>query len=85
MYFLFLAPILCAQTQDQVKIIVFIHLNLTAIFNHNADTYLRNLYFWNLIEAADPDIIVIEELNSLSGDVGFLNNVMNASSTLYDK
>ncbi|MBK7886416.1 MAG: hypothetical protein IPJ86_03665 [Bacteroidetes bacterium] len=85
MYFLFLAPILCAQTQDQVKIMAYNLLNYPAISNPNADTTLRNPYFRTVIEAANPDILVIEELNSLSGDLGFLTNVMNASATLYAK
>ncbi|MBL0095346.1 MAG: hypothetical protein IPP46_01785 [Bacteroidetes bacterium] len=85
MSLLFIANSLCAQTQDQVKIMAYNLLNYPAISNPNADTALRNPYFRTVIEAANPDILVIEELNSLSGDLGFLNNVMNASATLYAK
>lgn len=51
--------------------------------NTEADTALRNPSFRTIIGAVQPDLLVVTELNSLSGMNGFLTHVMNASTTSY--
>ncbi len=47
------------------------------------DTTARNPYFRTTIASVNPDILVVEEILSQAGVTGFLNNVMNASSSTY--
>lgn len=49
----------------------------------SADTSLRNPYYRTTIAAANPDILVIEEIISQAGLNGFLSNVMNANGSIY--
>ncbi|MFN8155341.1 MAG: hypothetical protein U0Y08_13700 [Bacteroidia bacterium] len=72
-----------AQQHDQVKVMAY---NLLAYPDQSgvvADTTLRNPYYRTIVQAADPDIMAVEELNTQTGYLGFLNNVMNANGAVY--
>lgn len=72
-----------AQQSDQVLLAAYNLLNYPDGANNQADTALRNPGFRTIIAAVNPDILVVTELNSLSGMNGFLGKVMNASSSSY--
>ncbi len=62
---------------DPVKLMSYNLLNYPATSSFVSDTTLRNPFFRTIIGAANPDILVVQELRSDSGYIGFLNNVMN--------
>ena len=65
---------------DPVKLMSYNLLNYPnkdANQSITADTIVRNPYYRISIAAANPDILVVQELISLAGLTGFLNNVMN--------
>lgn len=68
-----------AQQTEQVLLAAYNLLDYPDGANSQADTALRNPGFRTIIAAVNPDILVVTELNSLSGMNGFLVNVMNAS------
>ncbi|MBL7923797.1 MAG: endonuclease/exonuclease/phosphatase family protein [Bacteroidia bacterium] len=84
---LLLTAVVCtlspAQVQDPVKLMAYNLLNYPDAGNPAADTALRHPYFRTVIAAADPDILVVEELNSQAGLNAFLNKVMNAQAKVY--
>lgn len=74
---------LIAQQQDQVILMDYNLLNYPDPSNSGADSALRNPFYRTTIGSVNPDILVVEEMNTQSGMNGFLSNVMNASSTTY--
>lgn len=46
-------------------------------------TLHRNPYFRTIINSISPDILVVSEINTLSGVNSFLSNVMNYNSSIY--
>lgn len=64
--------------QQQVKIVAYNLLNYPG-----SDTTGRNPYFRQVIQALNPDILVVEEITSQAGVNGFLSNVMNAQGNNY--
>ncbi|MEO6693937.1 MAG: endonuclease/exonuclease/phosphatase family protein [Ignavibacteria bacterium] len=71
----FLFPL---YSQQQMKIMTYNLLNYP-----NTDTNIRNPHFRTVISSINPDVIVVNEINSLSGVNAFLNNVLNYSSAAY--
>ncbi len=47
------------------------------------DTTTRNPYFRTVISAAQPDVLIVQEMTSQAGVNGFLNNVLNSVSPGY--
>lgn len=47
------------------------------------DTTVRNPYFRTIFSNIQPDILVVQEMHSLAGQTGFLNNVLNVASSGY--
>jgi hypothetical protein len=72
-----------AQQEDQVKLICYNLLNYPDPADSSADTTARNPYFRTTLAAANPDILVIEELTSAGGLTGFLSHVLNPTTTTY--
>lgn len=72
-----------AQQHDQVKVMAYNLLNYPDQSGVAADTTLRNPFYRTIVQAADPDIMTVEELHSSTGYQGFLNNVMNANGPVY--
>lgn len=66
------------SAQQQMKIMCYNLLNYPS-----ADTNVRNPYFRTVISSVDPDILVVEEINTQSGVNAFLNNVINFGSITY--
>lgn len=52
------------------------------LLNYDADT-TRNAFFRTVVQANDPDIVVVQEMLSLAGKNNFLNNVLNHGSSQY--
>ena len=74
------------QAQDTVKVMSYNLLNYPEVSSSSAfsaDTALRNPEFRRIIQATNPDILVVQESNSSTGFSGFLNNVMNANGVAY--
>ena len=72
-----------AQQHDQVKVMAYNLLSYPDQSGVAADTALRNPFYRTIVQSANPDIMAVEELNSQTGYLGFLNNVMNANGTVY--
>jgi len=67
---------LSSFTQTNFKLMTYNLLNYPG-----TDTTTRNPYFRTIIENAQPDILVVQEITSQNGVNGFLNNVMNIASS----
>lgn len=78
-----LACSVSAQQQDPVKVMSYNLLNYPDAGNFTADTSTRNPHFRAILQAADPDIIAVAELNSAAGFQGFLSHVLNAGAAQY--
>lgn len=74
---------LWAQTPDPVRVMSYNLLNYPDPTAASADTGARNPMFRTVIQAAQPDLLVVVEMNSSAGYTGFLNLVMNASQVQY--
>jgi endonuclease/exonuclease/phosphatase family metal-dependent hydrolase len=61
-----------AQTYDTLKICTY------NVLNYPPTDTSRNAAYRKILRAIDPDILVVQEMNSSSGLTQFLNNVMNA-------
>ncbi|MBK8984018.1 MAG: hypothetical protein IPM38_17295 [Ignavibacteria bacterium] len=66
------------KPQYQLKIMTYNLLNYP-----NTDTNIRNPHFRTIINAADPDILVVNEINTQTGVNDFLKNVLNFSGVVY--
>lgn len=71
------------NAQDTVKVMSYNLLNYPELSALSADTSTRNPEYRRIIQAANPDILVVQESNSQAGFTGFLNNVMNANGVVY--
>ncbi len=49
------------------------------------DTTARNPHYRTIMAAANPDILVVEEILNAAGVNGFLSNVLNVNSNTYSK
>jgi len=68
----------CAYSQNQIRIMTYNLLNYP-----NADTNIRNPYFRTVLNGTDPDILVVNEINTQAGVNDFLKNVLNYGSANY--
>lgn len=66
-----LFPLCFINAQNSHRIMTYNLLNYPG-----SDTTTRNPYFRTIISNTDPDVIVVQEITSLSGVNGFLNNVI---------
>lgn len=67
-----------ANSQQQMKIMTYNLLNYPG-----SDTSIRNPYFRTVINAINPDVLVVSEITSQTGVNNFLNKVMNSQSVTY--
>lgn len=76
--FFSVVTLLPVYSQQQMKIMSYNLLNYPS-----PDTNIRNPYFRTVISSANPDILVVCEINTQSGVNAFLSKVMNYSSVQY--
>ena len=60
--------------QDTVKVMAYNLLNYVS-----SDTATRNPFFRRIVNASNPDILIVEEMTSQAMADAFLNKVMNLS------
>ncbi len=72
-----------AQLQDDISVMQYNILDYPIDSALSVDTATRNPYFRTIMADANPDILVVEELNTLAGFNGFLSNVLNVTSNTY--
>lgn len=72
-----------AQAPDLVRIMSYNLMNYPDPNAASADTAARNPAFRTIVQAAQPDILVVVEMNSSAGYTGFLNLVMNVPLVQY--
>lgn len=72
-----------AQQHDFIKVMSYNLLNYPDAGGLTADTSSRNPHFRTIMQAADPDIIAVAELNSQAGYLGFLSHVLNTNGSVY--
>jgi len=65
-------------SQNQIRIMTYNLLNYP-----NTDTNIRNPHFRTVLSNTDPDILVVNEINTQTGVNDFLKNVLNYSSVSY--
>jgi len=74
------------QSQDTIVFLSYNLLNYpSAGGGYAADTTARHPHYRTIMNAVDPDILVVQEMNSQTGMNGFLSNVLNSSSNTYTK
>jgi len=73
----------CSGQSDQVKFMAYNLLNYGGTSGFVADTTLRNPYYRTSINSENPDILVVEELNSQAGLNSLLTKVLNSQSISY--
>lgn len=61
-----------AQTYDTLKVCTY------NVLNYPPSDTSKNAHYRMIMRAVDPDILVVQEMNSSAGATAFLNNVMNA-------
>ncbi|MBK9637141.1 MAG: hypothetical protein IPO63_04750 [Bacteroidetes bacterium] len=75
-----------AQNSDTIKVVSYNLLRYPDISSGAAaatDTLNRHPHYRNIISTMNPDILVVEEIQSTAGFTWFLNGVMNANQNLY--
>lgn len=72
-----------AQQHDLVKVMSYNLLSYPNTAAVSADTTLRHPFYRTIVQAANPDILAVAELNSAAGYLGFLQQVMNAGGNQY--
>ena len=75
-----------AQNVDSIRVATYNLLHYPDISSgaaSAADTANRHPHFRNIISAINPDILVVEEVQSSTGFSWFLNGVMNANQSVY--
>ena len=81
--FIFVQMMACAQQLDSIHLFAYNLLNYPDNAATAADTTLRNPFYRTIFSNANPDILVVEELNSEVGMNIFLTNVLNANANNY--
>jgi endonuclease/exonuclease/phosphatase family metal-dependent hydrolase len=72
------------QTQDTIKFLSYNLLNYpSAGGGYAADTTTRHPHYRTIMNDIDPDILVVQEMNSQTGVNGFLSHVLNATTNTY--
>ena len=83
----FFAPVVAySQLHDTVKVAAYNLLKYPDISSGSAsaaDTTLRHPFYRTAIIAMNPDILVVEEVQSTAGFNWFLNGVMNSTTIQY--
>ncbi|MBK8550303.1 MAG: hypothetical protein IPL53_04270 [Ignavibacteria bacterium] len=74
----YLLIILPVNAQHQLKIMTYNLLNYSS-----TDTAVRNPHFRTIINAVNPDILVVCEITSQNAVNSFLSNVMNSGGAVY--
>lgn len=74
----YLLIILPVNAQHQLKIMTYNLLNYPGI-----DTSVRNPHFRTILNAVNPDILVVCEITSQTAVNSFLSNVLNSGSIVY--
>jgi endonuclease/exonuclease/phosphatase family metal-dependent hydrolase len=77
-FFILLLPVSASFPQSQHTVMTYNLLNYPG-----SDTTARNPYYRTIFSAIQPDILVVQEMSSQAGVDGFLNNVLNISSSGY--
>lgn len=77
-FFIFLIFFIPLFSQSEIQLMTFNILNYPG-----NDTTTRNPFFRTVISSANPDILVVQEIESQSGVNDFLSNVMNSSDDVY--
>lgn len=75
-----------AQNNDTIKVAAYNLLHYPDVSSGAAsalDTTNRHPHYRNIVSAMDPDILVVEEVQSPLGFTWFLNGVMNANQMAY--
>lgn len=73
-----------AQNQDTIVFQSYNLLNYPSAGGaYASDTTTRHPHYRTILNAINPDILVVQEMNSQVGMNGFLNNVLNASTNTY--
>ncbi|MBK7964930.1 MAG: hypothetical protein IPK10_06350 [Bacteroidetes bacterium] len=75
-----------AQNGDTLKVVSYNLLHYPDISSGGAtvaDTSNRHPHYRNIISAMNPDILVVEEVQSTAGFTWFLNDVLNANQNVY--
>ena len=72
-----------ANAQQPIKLMAYNLLNYPNASAFTSDTTIRNAAYRTTLQAAQPDILVVEEMNSQIGVNMILNNVLNANQTSY--
>ena len=81
--FFFLQFCVFGQQQDHVQFMAYNLLNYPDASANAADTALRNPHYRTILSSSNPDILVVEEMNSQFGVNVFLSNVLNATTSEY--
>lgn len=81
--FCFITACVSAQQHDLVKVMSYNLLNYPNTAAVSADTTLRHPFYRTIVQAANPDILAVAELNSSSGYLGFLQQVLNTNGHQY--
>jgi len=75
-----------SQNKDSIKVVTYNLLRYPDISSgaaSAADTSLRHPHYRTIVNAINPDILVVEEVQSATGFNWFLTGVMNASQNMY--
>ena len=72
-----------ANAQQPIKLMAYNLLNYPNASAFTSDTTIRNAAYRTTLQATQPDILVVEEMNSQIGVNMILNNVLNANQTSY--
>ncbi len=72
------------QSQDTISFLNYNLLNYpSAGTGYAGDTTNRHPHYRTIMNAVDPDILVVQEITSQTGINGFLSNVLNATTNTY--
>ncbi len=72
------------QTMDTIRFMSYNLLNYPAAgTNFVSDTTTRHPHYRTILNATNPDILVVQEMNSQTGMNVFLSNVLNATNVTY--
>ena len=72
-----------AMAQQPIKLMAYNLLNYPNGSALTSDTTIRNAAYRVTMQASQPDILVVEEMNSQQGVNFFLNYVLNASQVSF--
>lgn len=86
LFLAFLKPESRGQSQDTIVFLSYNLLNYpSAGGSYAADTTARHPHYRTIMNAVNPDILVVQEMNSQTGMNKFLSDVLNSSGNTYSK